>query len=240
MRIFKIKTYLPLMLFALVSISNSSVSASIYDDYPFLFNDLPSINPWDWTQPVGELQPVDFIGFPEPDPSEIVFQERFTWFLWEEGSDLATFKPHIYLPLENPTTEDHVSVDVWSWFSSSAYRFAESSFTIDDGVISVDVIVEDLRGSGNFFAQAAVGIGDTIDLGSLELGNYTIEATFFLLPWEGTEPELYGILESFSFDVITGAGTGAVFVPEPATICLWGLGLLTLRLRKKKQLNFTN
>jgi len=226
------------MLFVLVSISNSSVPASIYDDYPFLFNDLPSINPWDWTQPISEIQPGNITGFPEPDPSEIVFQERFTWFLWEEGSDIAGFKPHIYLPLENPTTEDQISVDVWSWFSSSAYRFAESSFTIDDDVISVDIIVESLWESGRAFAQAFVGAGDNIDLGSLEAGNYTIEATFYLLAWQGTDAELYEVLDPFSFDVISAAPME--FVPEPATICLFGLGLLTLRLRMKKQLNSTN
>ncbi len=138
--------------------------------------------------------------------------------------------PFINLSLESPTSSDVLSINAWQWFNSSAYRPIDATYSITDFNINIDVVMEDLWGSGGGFALGSPGIGATVEVGMLPEGNYTVNANIYLTPWGVSEPVLYSALDSISFDVVDGGQTA---IPEPATMLLLGMGGLALMRRKR-------
>ncbi len=145
--------------------------------------------------------------------------------------------PYINLSVENPTSSDLLSIDVWQWFSGPAYRPIGATYSITHHNINIDVVIQDLRGSGLGFITISAGIGATVDLRRIPQGHYTVDANIYLTPWDESEIVLYSALDSISFDVVRGGRIttgGLATVPEPATLGLMLLGGLAMVIRKRK------
>ncbi len=190
----------------------------------------------------GPVDPPDAASSRKPNPGKKSWRPYYPLgghLIMDEFGNVEVIKPppFINLSVENPTSRDLLSIDVWYMFDSSAYRPIDATYSIIHGNINIDVVIQDLWGSGGFYAMGSQGIGATVDLRRIPQGHYTVNANIYLRPWDESEIVLYSALDSISFDVVRSGRTttpGPATVPEPATLGVLFLGCLGLLRRRLK------
>ncbi|HEG44119.1 MAG TPA: PEP-CTERM sorting domain-containing protein [Phycisphaerales bacterium] len=188
-----------------------------------------------WPLPDDEV-----IKFPEPEETDFIapdpWDSRGAWRV--DGSPVTMpynyLNTNISLNVDNPTSSDLLSISAWSMFTDSSQKQLSATYTIVDNTINIDIILQDLYGAEDmFFAQAFTNEGDTVDIGALLEGQYTINANIYLTPWGSSEAELYESYSTF-FDVVSSGDqfSSVTTVPEPATLILLALGGLALHRKR--------
>ena len=148
------------------------------------------------------------------------------WPMMDEFGNVEEKPPFINLSLDNPTNTDLLSIDAWTWLPGHNFAPIDATYSIADFNINIDVVLQNLDGSGLGFISICAGKGATVEVGMLAEGEYTVNANIYVTPWESSEPVLYE-LDTISFGV--APGIDAITIPEPATLLMLAFGTLLLR-----------
>ena len=118
----------------------------------------------------------------------------------------------------DPTTSYYVTIDVLGGFPDTGQGLLNTTFTITDFNIEIDVIMQDVHGSGAIILPQLTDAGGTAVIDPLPQGVYDVTGNVFVIPWGDTIPALYQSGNA-SFEV----------VPEPASILLLLAGIPAMK-----------
>ena len=71
---------------------------------------------------------------------------------------------------DNPTIVDQVEIDVWTWFADTGQGYIDTSYTLTDFNIEIDVLMQDMHGSGLIIMPVATQDGGSVLLEPLPVG----------------------------------------------------------------------